>query len=326
MFNLNDRRIIEGPRNNLMQIRPVKHTFARDALKNMMNNTWSPEEVDLSDDARAWAIGTLTSGEKESYKKALAFLSNLDGIQLNNLMNNINQHVTSPEVNQCLVRQAWDEALHVESYAQMIESIGFDPEEVYWMFETDAMLAVKNEHIMAQSRILGDHYSARNFVLAIAANIALEGIYFYSGFLTFYTLARLGKMLNSAKMIKLIQRDEVCHLYLHVNIFKALRRERPELFDPQMAEDINSIFRQAVDHESAWGAYIISEGVLGLNDQVVRCFVEYLADERLKVMGMAKQYGTDNPVKWFDRYSQVSDNDQNFFETKVDSYDASLTW
>lgn len=326
MFNVEDRRIIEGPRNDLMQVRPVKHTFARDTLKNMRNNNWDPDEVDLSEDARAWNLGNVTVGEQESYRKALAFLSNLDGIQLNNLMNNINQHVTSPEVNQCLVRQAWDEALHVESYAQMIESIGFDPEEVYWMFETDDMLAMKNEHIMKQSQILGDQYSARNFVLAIAANIALEGIYFYSGFLTFYTLARLGKMLASAKMIKLIQRDEVSHLYLHVNIFNTLKQERPELFDADMARDINLIFRQAVDHESSWGAYIIKDGVLGLNDQVVRGFVEHLADERLAVMGMQRIYKTENPVKWFDRYSQISNNDQNFFETKVDSYDASLQW
>lgn len=326
-FKISDRRIIEGPRNDLMQVRPVKHGFARELLDVMMANTWFPDEVDLSQDAKMYATGLLTDGELDGYKRALAFLSNLDGIQLNNLVNNINYHVTSPEVNICLVRQSWEEALHVESYAQMIESIGFDPLDVYWMFERDGILAQKNEYIMRQSKVLGSGYSPRNFVLAIVANIALEGIYFYSGFLMFYTLARMGKMKASAKMIKFIQRDEVTHLHLHVNILHALRRERPELFDQALERDIISMFKSAVDLETSWGQYIIKGGILGLNDGIVRGFVEYLADERLKAIGMSAVYGTENPVPWFDKFSQVNDADQNFFETKVDAYDAGgLEW
>lgn len=324
---VNARRIIEGPKNDLMQVRPVKHAFARDILKTMMANTWFPDEVDLSQDTKMYATGALTDGEVEAYKKALAFLSNLDGIQLNNLVNNINRHVTSPEVNQCLVRQSWDEALHVESYAQMIETIGFDPKEVYWMFETDEVLARKNRHVMASSLILGDKYTPENFVLAIAANIALEGIYFYSGFLTFYTLARMGKMKGSAKMIKFIQRDEVAHLHLHLNIWNTLRIERPELFTEGLYIKVEELFRQAVEFETEWGKYIIKGGVLGLNDKVIQANAEHLCDKRLKSMGINELYGTENPVPWFDKFSQVNDSEQNFFETKVDAYSSGdLEW
>ncbi|NQZ53294.1 MAG: ribonucleotide-diphosphate reductase subunit beta [Piscirickettsiaceae bacterium] len=324
---VNARRVIEGPKNDLMQVRPVKHAFARDILKTMMANTWFPDEVDLTDDAKQFALGTLSDGEIDAYKKALAFLSNLDGIQLNNLVNNINRHVTSPEINQCLVRQAWDEALHVESYAQMIETIGFDPKEVYWMFETDEILAKKNQHVMSSSLILGKGFSPENFVLAIAANVALEGIYFYNGFLTFYTLARMGKMKGSAKMIKFIQRDEVGHLHLHLNIWNTLRLERPELFTPELIAKVYDLFRHAVNFEADWGKYIIEGGVLGLNDTIQGQFPEYLCDLRLTSMGLDKIYGTENPVPWFDTFSQINDAEQNFFETKVDAYSSGdLQW
>src|SRR5574343_642631 len=136
-FSINDRRLIEGPKNNLMAIRPTKHAWAPKVLERMQNNNWDQREIDLSEDAKQYAIGILEGGNLNAYKKALAFLSNLDGIQLNNLTTNIGKHITSPEVSMCITRQAWEEAQHVLSYAQMIESIGFDPEEVYWMFDTD---------------------------------------------------------------------------------------------------------------------------------------------------------------------------------------------
>lgn len=324
---LDARKLIGGEKSNLMMVRPVKHRWARDLLGVMMDNTWTHHEVDLSEDAKAFATGVLADGELKAYRKALAFLSNLDGIQLNNITNNINRWVTSPEVNQCLVRQAWEEALHVESYAQMIESIGFDPIEIYWMFEKDEILARKNEHIMEQSRLLGDDYSVPNFIKAVAANIALEGVYFFSGFLVFYTLSRMGKMRGSAKMIKLIQRDEAgTHLKLFQGMWETLRTEHPEAFTGELLSQVKQIFRNAAEMEIAWGKHIISDGVLGLTDAIITDFVRYLCDQRLESIGLEKMFDAKNPVPWFDKYSQVNDADQNFFETKVDSYGATMDW
>lgn len=316
------RRLIEGPHTKLMQVRPVRHVWARDLLKVMMNNTWSHNEVDMSEDAKQFATGVLADSEKSAAKKALAFLSNLDGIQLNNLVNNINQHVTSPEVNQCLVRQAWEEALHVESYAKIVESLDLDPVEVYWMFEDDEMLAQKNANIIRQSELLGEGYSAENFARAIVANVALEGVYFYNGFLTFYSLARMGKLKNSAKMIKFIQRDEITHLKLFLEMWKTLRQERPELFNAALETAARDIMRQAAEMEAAWGRYIIRDGVLGLNDKVVTEFVQYLADLRMTQLGLPVIYGTKNPCPWFDEFSKVNDTETNFFENKVANYKA----
>ena len=330
MRNVNDvlkrRKIINGERSKLMMVRPVKHQFARDLLRIMINNTWGTDEVDLTGDKLQYESGVLTDGELTAYKRALAFVSNLDGIQLNNLTNNINQHVTSPEVNQCLVRQAWEEALHVEAYATMIETIGFDPLEVYFMYEDDPLLAEKNAYIMRQSEILGDGFSEDNYVLACAANIALEGIYFYSAFLTFYTLSRQNKMVGSAKMIKLIQRDERTHLHLFVTKWKSLVSECPNAFRPSQLKKVREIFRLAAALEATWGSHIIQGGVLGLTDEIFEQFCAYRADECMRLIGLDPIFNTKNPVPWFDKYAQVNEADQNFFETKVDNYSSELDW
>lgn len=325
--SINDRRLIEGPKNNLMQIRPVKHAWAMQVLEKMVGNTWSEKEVDLSEDAKQYATGMLQEGNLHAYRKALAFLSNLDGIQLNNLTTNIGKWITSPEVSMCVTRQAWEEAQHVLSYAQMIESIGFDPEEVYWMFETDELLAAKNKFITESSEILGTGFTPENFVKAVVANIALEGIYFFNGFLVFYTLERQGLMRNSANMIKYIQRDEETHLTLFINMWNTLRQERPALFTKDLISACRRIIRLAAEHEIVWGKWMISEGVMGLTDIIIEDFIRFLADTRLQSISLEKLYDVKNPVAWFFDASNVNNGDTNFFESKPTAYmSGSLEW
>lgn len=327
MSKINERRLIESERSNLMQIRPLKHTWAKDVLDKMISNSWSEKEIDLSEDAKQYATGMLQEGNLHAYRKALAFLSNLDGIQLNNLTTNIGKWITSPEVSMCISRQAWEECQHVLSYAQMIESIGFDPEEIYWMFDTDELLAAKNKFITESSEILGKGFTPENFVKAVVANIALEGIYFFNGFLVFYTLERQGLMRNSANMIKYIQRDEETHLTLFINMWQTLRLERPELFTKELIAACRKIIRLATEMEISWGKWIISGGVMGLTDVIIEDFIRFLADTRLQSIGLEKMYDAKNPVIWFFDASNVNNGDTNFFESKPTAYSSgSLVW
>jgi ribonucleoside-diphosphate reductase beta chain len=326
-FDVNQRRLILGPRSDLMAVSPLKHAWARDIWKLMLSNTWFPAEVDLSRDIKDYK--NLSDAERRMFDKALAFLSNLDGIQLNNLVFNIGVHITSPEVSLLITRQSFEEALHVDAYSTMIEAISANPFDVYTTFARDNILANKNEYILAQSAILGKDFSARNFAMAVVANIILEGIYFYSGFLAFYTLARTGKMLGSADMIRFIQRDEVVHLNQFVNMFKTLQSENPEVFDEEFYADAQKLFKEAVNLETMWGKYLILGGVLGLTDAIVDDYIRHLANQRLAMIGMPALYpGVKNPVAWVEQFSNINGEEQNFFEGRVKAYSlgGTLEW
>jgi len=326
-IDITKRRLIGGPKDNLMQIAPVKHAWARDIWKVMLANTWFPSEVDLGKDIKCYR-NELTDGERRMYDKALSFLSNLDGIQLNNLTYNIGRYVTSPEVTMCLVRQAYEEALHVESYSVMIEAIGRDPSEIYNAFDEDSLLADKNRHIIEQSEILGNKYSDRNFAMAVVANVMLEGVYFYSGFAAFYALAKSGKMLGSAKMIRFIDRDEGgTHLQLFTRMYKTLQSEKPEIFTEEFKADAIKLIRSSVELEIKWGQHIISGGVLGLTDAIIDQYIKYLADIRAASMGLGVIYGGKNPIPWVEEFSKINGDEVNFFEDKVSSYQVgALKW
>ena len=321
---VNARRIICGPDNGLMCISPLKHNWAREMWEVMRANEWSAKEIGMTEDRKQYHSKDLSGAEKTMYNKSLAFLSNLDGIQFNNLAANIGKHITSPEVSMCISRQIFEEAGHVDAYSLMIEAVTDNPAEIYYAFENDPIMAAKNNFITTQSQVVGKEFSKRNFAMAVVANICLEGIYFYSGFLSFYLLAKQGKMLNSADQVRYIQRDEQTHLELFSRIYDTLQVEYPEIFDSPFYEDLHALVHSAVNLESEWGAYIIREQ---FSPPVIKQYIQSLADKRLLRIGIPPMFGVKDPLGWVESFSSVKGEKANFFETKVKSYQVgTLAW
>jgi len=313
-----DRRIFGGDPTGMFELNDIKYQWAYNLWEVMLNNTWFPKEVDMTQDIPDYKH--LTDAEKKAYDKVLAQLIFMDSLQTNNIIDNLNPFITSPEINLILVRQAFEEALHSQSYAVMVDSISQNSDEIYQLWRKDMMLKNKNDTIAKIYEELGKNPSDTNIVKAMFANQILEGIYFYSGFTYLYTLARSGKMLGSAQMIRFIQRDEVTHLILFQNMIKSTKKERPELFTKELEDEVYEMFREAVQLESDWGKYITQGQILGLTDDIIEQYIQYLADERLKMVGMKKLYNVENPIKWVDNFSSFNDQKTNFFEGNVTNY------
>jgi len=182
------------------------------------------------------------------------------------------------------------------------------------------MLKSKNDAIAQVYEELAKNPTDNNILKAMFANQILEGIYFYSGFAYIYTLARSGKMLGSAQMIRFIQRDEVTHLILFQNMIKSTRRERPELFTKELIDEVYDMFREAVELESSWGKYITQGQILGLTDSIIEQYIQYLADKRLEAIGFDRLYGVEHPIRWVENFSSFNDQKTNFFEGNVTNY------
>lgn len=323
--SVNDRRIFGGNPTGIFELNDIKYQWAYNLWEMMLNNTWFPKEVDMTRDVSDYK--QITDVEKAAYDKALAQLIFMDSLQTNNLMDNVNPYVTSPEINLILVRQSFEEALHSQSYAVMVDSISANSKEIYDLWRRDMMLKGKNDAIARVYEELSKNPTEHNFVKACFANQILEGIYFYSGFAYIYTLARSGKMLGSAQMIRFIQRDEVTHLVLFQNLINSLRKERPDLFTEQLKGEVIEMFKEAVALEVAWGKYITDGQILGLTDAIIEQYIQYLADDRLTSVGFAKLYNVTNPIKWVDDFSKFNDQKTNFFEGTVANYSkGSLTF
>lgn len=315
---VNQRRIISGNPTGLIELTKVKYQWAINLWDMMLANTWFPKEVDMTQDAKDYKL--LSSAEKRMYDLVLSQLIFMDSIQTNNIQDNINPFITAPEINVLLARQAFEEALHSSSYAVMVESISENTDEIYNMWRQDTTLARKNEYIAQVYMDLEKNPTDENKLLAMFANQALEGIYFYAGFAAMYTLARSGKMLGSAQMIRFIQRDEVTHLLVFQNMVNSLKKEQPELFTKSVKDRVYEMFKEATKLESEWGKHITKSQILGLNDEIIEQYIQYLADDRLSRVGMDKIYNVSNPISWVDGFSSLNEHKSNFFEATVTNY------
>jgi len=313
-----ERKIFGGDPTGIFELNDIKYQWAYNLWEVMLNNTWFPKEVDMTQDVGDYK--RLTDAEKTAYDKVLAQLIFMDSLQTNNIIDNINPFITSPEVNLILVRHSFEEALHAQSYAVMVDTISQNSNEIYGLWRNDMMLKTKNDAIAKVYEELSANPTDKNIVKAMFANQILEGIYFYSGFTYLYTLARSGKMLGSAQMIRFIQRDEVTHLALFQNMIRTVKRESPEFFTKEFNDEIYTMFREAVALEVNWGKYITQGQILGLTDNIIEQYIQFLADDRLRSIGMEKIYNVEHPIKWVDGFSKFNDQKTNFFEGNVTNY------
>ena len=78
------------------------------------------------------------------------------------------------------------------------------------------------------------------------------------------------------------------------------------------------MMEEAIECELAFADDLLSGGVLGLQRDDVRRYLEHCADQRLVTLGMPPRYGSDNPFP----FMALQDVQElaNFFERRVSAY------
>jgi ribonucleoside-diphosphate reductase beta chain len=317
------RRMIGGNTTNLNDFNNMKYKWASDWYRQAMNNFWIPEEINLAQDVKDYPH--LEKPERTAYDKILSFLVFLDSLQSNNLPS-ISEYITANEVNLCLHIQTFQECVHSQSYSYMLDTI-CNPEErndILYQWKTD-------EHLLRRNTFIGNCYNEFHddpnpltLMKTLVANYILEGIYFYSGFMFFYNLSRNGKMPGSAQEIRYINRDENTHLWLFRNIILEMKKEQTELFTPDKVKIYEDMMREGVRQEIAWGQYVIGNDIQGLNEQMVKDYIEYLGNLRWNSLGMGYLFEENRSepesMGWVSQYSNANMVKTDFFEAKSTAY------
>lgn len=95
--DINKRRIINGEDADVVQLHPMKHTFAWDAYTAGNANHWLPTEIAMQDDIELWKSNKLTTDERHAFETALGFFTTADSIAANNIVLALYKHISSPE-------------------------------------------------------------------------------------------------------------------------------------------------------------------------------------------------------------------------------------
>jgi len=311
---------------------------------------WRPEEVSLQKDRGDYQ--TLRPEQKHIYTSNLKYQIMLDSIQGRGPGMAFIPYCSLPELEACMEVWGFMEMIHSRSYTYIIKNVYADPSEVFDKIVTD-------ERIMERASSVTESYDdfirsaqlwgtgnmwhedfrqspssqweikdvKRKLYRAVANVNILEGIRFYVSFACSFAFGELKLMEGSAKIISLIARDENQHLAITQNILNKWRQgDDPEMKQIMKEEEewTYKMFDRTVNEEKRWADYLFKDGsMIGLNDKLLQQYVEWVANRRLKAIGLKPQYdiaASANPLPWTQHWISSKGLQVAPQETEVESY------
>ncbi|AGB17308.1 ribonucleotide reductase, beta subunit [Halovivax ruber XH-70] len=317
------------------KILPIDYDWAREYYVAGVNNNWVPEEIPMQDDVSQWNDDTLSDAERQLVEWNLGFFSTAESLTANNIVLALYEYVTAPECRQYLLRQAYEEAIHTDTFIYCCDSLGFDPEYLYGMYERVPSIAEKDAFVVDLTQSIDDADftietadDVRAFLRdLIGFYVIMEGIFFYAGFAMMLGLKRRNRMVGIGQQFEYILRDESLHVGFGVDLINQIRVENPDVWTPEFEAEVADLIAEAVDLEQIYATEACPADVLGMSAPQFAEYVEYVADRRLTQLDMDEQYGTENPFPWLSEQVDLN-KEKNFFETQVTEYQSggSLDW
>lgn len=337
IFNfMSQKTILNNSSTDPNKILPMKYKWARQHYKNGVANNWTPEEVNMQKDVETWKNANgLTDDERRLIMWNMGFFSTAESLTANNIVLAIYRHITNPECRQYLLRQAYEEAVHTDTFIYCCDSLGLDPDEVYNMYQTIPSIKEKDEFVIEMTKSIFDinfktdsKENIQKFVHDLVGYyIIMEGIFFYAGFVMMLSFLRQNRMVGVGEQFQFILRDESVHLAFGADLINEIVGENPEIWTEEFKKTITENIKKAVDLEFAYTKDCLPRGILGLNADAIHEYLKYIADRRLERIGLTKVYGSENPFPWM---SEIMDlrKEKNFFETRVNEYKSggNLNW
>jgi len=311
---------------------------------------WRPEEVSLQKDRADYQ--KLTSEQKHIFTSNLKYQIMLDSVQGRGPGMAFIPYCSLPELEACMTIWETMEMIHSRSYTYIIKNIYPDASEVFDTILDDDNIISRSETVTnaynefiraAQEWSVGNQWQhnlegvpaaqetlyelKRKLYRAVANVNILEGIRFYVSFACSFAFGELKLMEGSAKIISLIARDESQHLAITQNILKNWANGDDEMMKSIIKEEESNVyemFKVCVDEERRWADYLFKNGsMIGLNDKLLHMYVEYIANRRMKSIGLKPIFDvsmSNNPLPWTEHWlnSKLMQNAPQ--ETEIESY------
>ncbi|QIR14636.1 class Ia ribonucleoside-diphosphate reductase subunit beta [Shewanella aestuarii] len=333
---------------NVARYDQQKYEVFEKLIEKQLSFFWRPEEVDVSRDKIDYS--SLPDHEKHIFISNLKYQTLLDSIQGRSPNVAFLPLVSLPELETWIETWSFSETIHSRSYTHIIRNIVNDPSVVF-----DDI--VENEHILKRASDIAKYYDdlitltqvfnlhgegthlingvevtvsqrilKKSLYLCMMSVNALEAIRFYVSFACSFAFAERRLMEGNAKIIRLIARDEALHLNGTQHILSLMQAGKD---DPEMAEiaiecysDSYDLFVKAAEQEKEWAKYLFKDGsMIGLNEQILCQYVEYITNQRMKAVGLPLPYDEQsNPLPWMKNWLESDAVQVAPQEVEVSSY------
>ncbi|MGI2328256.1 ribonucleotide-diphosphate reductase subunit beta [Planococcus sp. YIM B11945] len=313
--------ILNGASSGLLNWNDIAYPQMYDLYQTLLANFWKAQEINMQDDIKQW--DSLTANEKDVFLRINTQLASLDSLQTPT-MSQVMDYVTDSSFKAIFAVISQQEAVHNESYSYILSSLVSVSEQNarFDQAKSDPIVQKRNNLILDAYESFRQNPTPQTLFRLSVNSINLEGIYFYAGFAFFYHLARQQKMLKTSTMISYIQRDEMQHAYFIAQFIRIMLTENTELNTEENIQYVYGSINQAVQLEKEWAHYILAD-IQGLDLEEFEGYVEYLANKRLRQLGLDNLYEErSNPMPWIQVFGDdmMNDTKSDFFEQKSRTY------
>jgi len=327
-----------------------KYPAFENLTKSQLGYFWRPEEVSLQKDRGDYQ--SLRPEQKHIFTSNLKYQTMLDSVQGRAPGMAFAPYCSLPELEACMKVWEFMEMIHSRSYTYIMKNIYSDPSAVFDTILRDPRILERAASVTgAYDEFINQAHAwdtgcmwtesgrgsptskwclkdlKRSLYRAVANVNILEGIRFYVSFACSFAFGELKIMEGSAKIISLIARDENQHLAITQNILNNWKKGD----DPDMVEIVREeeswlveAFKKCVDEEKAWAEYLFKDGsMIGLNDKLLHQYVEWIANRRMKSIGIKPIYdipAKNNPLPWTEHWISSKGLQVAPQETEVESY------
>ncbi|KAI1754351.1 ribonucleoside-diphosphate reductase small subunit [Xylaria castorea] len=287
---------------------PIKYHEIWQMYKKAEASFWTAEEIDLSKDLHDWN-NRINEDEKYFISHILAFFAASDGIVNENLVERFSGEVQIPEARCFYGFQIMMENIHSETYSLLIDTYIKEPSQRTRLFNAiDTIPAIRKKADWALKWITDRNSTFAQRLIAFAA---VEGIFFSGAFASIFWLKKRGLMPGLTFSNELISRDEGLHTDFACLLFSHLKN-RPS------KDVVEAVIVDAVRIEQEFLTEALPCGLLGMNANLMKQYIEFVADRLLVALGNEKVYRATNPFDFMENISLGGKT--NFFEKRVGEY------
>ena len=307
---------LEDPALSRYTINPISQEYKilYDLYKKQKGCYWVEEEITYDKDKEDF--DSLGKDEQHFIKYILAFFAGSDGIVNFNISSQLLGKITNVEARLNYGFQFDMENTHGIVYSKLLENIVKDNKEYNYLLK-----AIENIPSIKKMADWALKWTNGNFPLGqiIIGYAIVEGIFFSGAFAAIYWLKKGKRELFMRGLVmanEFIARDEGLHTNFAVLLYSYIVNKLSE-------NTVHQMIREGVEINQEFLCESINCKMIGINQESMAQYIEYVADRLVGYLGYKKIYNATNPFPFMETIGLG--NRVNFFERRPTDYQKAQT-